>query len=476
MVSSSKQYDLIVVGSSFSSTFFLHEVLQQVAPSFRVLVLEKGQRAVPGGAKVGGTDRGAFRDVGGTHKPWVTNTTFGGNSNCWWACTPRFLPEDFEMQTRYGVGDDWPLSYAELEPYYCEAERIMSISGAPLGLLPRSEPFPQDAHVFNDPDRVLKASFPEAYTVQPCARARRRTSGRRACCAVGTCNRCPLDAKFTVSNELAHLFDDPRVHLEVEAEVLAVEVEGAVATGVRFRNRVGAEQEAKADFVALGANALFNPGLLQRSGLGGGWTGAGLHEQHARSVDLYLDGLENYQGSTSITGHGYMCYSRPVRAQRASAIIENWNTIRLRPERGRHRELMRFKFIYEDLPLKKNRVWSEEGGETVVKYSERSAYCERGLAALEDDLAPLLDVLPVESVVLDAQPYPTEAHILGTTRMSHDPDDGVVDRDLLHHQVRNLAVLGGGTFPTSSPSNPTLTLCALALRSARRAFGPGAAS
>ncbi len=57
-------------------------------------------------------------------------------------------------------------------------------------------------------------------------------------------------------------------------------------------------------------------------------------------------------------------------------------------------------------------------------------------------------------------------HIILTK--GYDPADSVIDADLLHHRVRNLAVLGSGAFPTGSPANPTLTLCALSLRCAER--------
>ena len=475
MTTSDRVYDLVVVGSSFASTFFLQEALRHAGPSFRVLVLEKGLRFSHRERQLGvqTDDATAFRDVGSVQKPWVVHSTFGGNSHCWWACTPRLLPEDFELNSRYGVGVDWPMRYEDLEPFYCQAERAMSISGAPLDLLPRSEPFPQDPHVFNDPDRVLAAHFPESYTVQPCARARRRTAGRRACCAVGTCGDCPRDAKFTIENEMSGVYDDPRVTLRLSAEVLAVEWSGNTATGVRYRTGTGSrgDRVARADFVALGANAIFNPGILLRSGLGDPWTGAGLNEQRSRVVRVLLDGLNNYQGSTSITGHGYMCYSRPERAHRASALIEHWNMIRLRAERGRHRELMRLKFIYEDLPQASNRVTLASDGELRVEYDGRSDYCSRGLDALEQDIEPILSVLPVESVEFDSGSRPTESHICGTTRMSLRPEDGVVDADLLHHRIRNLAVLGSGVFPTSSPSNPTLTLSALSIRSAARNYG-----
>jgi choline dehydrogenase-like flavoprotein len=55
--------------------------------------------------------------------------------------------------------------------------------------------------------------------------------------------------------------------------------------------------------------------------------------------------------------------------------------------------------------------------------------------------------------------------------MGDDPETSVVDRHLIHHQVRNLLVLGGSAFPTSSPANPTLTLSALSLWAADHLIG-----
>jgi len=59
-------------------------------------------------------------------------------------------------------------------------------------------------------------------------------------------------------------------------------------------------------------------------------------------------------------------------------------------------------------------------------------------------------------------------HHMGTTRMSHDPRSGVVDADGRVHGVANLHVVGSSVFPTSSWANPTLTIAALALRTAER--------
>jgi choline dehydrogenase-like flavoprotein len=64
--------------------------------------------------------------------PYCTDTTYtrvlGGTTLHWEAKTPRMLPEDFDMASRFGQGLDWPLGYDELEPYYREAEREIGVS------------------------------------------------------------------------------------------------------------------------------------------------------------------------------------------------------------------------------------------------------------------------------------------------------------------------------------------------------------
>lgn len=55
--------------------------------------------------------------------------------------------------------------------------------------------------------------------------------------------------------------------------------------------------------------------------------------------------------------------------------------------------------------------------------------------------------------------------------MGEDPEQSIVDRYLVHHQIRNLVILGSGVFPTASPANPTLTLSALSLWTAKNMFG-----
>lgn len=471
-----ESYELVLVGTGFASSFFLHRFLERRGPDTRVLVLERGDvlshRSPEASAvEITETARASFTNQTPA-KPWVFKLAFGGGSNCWWACTPRLLPEDFRMSSQYGVGADWPVTYDALEPYYCDAEEIMGVSGPSDGSpYPRSRPYPQPPHRFSDPDRLLKQRFPDLFFHQPCARPTRALpSGRPACCNSGVCHACPINSKFSVLNELQHLYEDSRVTLRTGATAVGIETSGGVARHVRYREN-GAERTASADLIGLGANAVFNPHLLQRSGLDGPHVGRGLSEQRSVLVDVALDGVDNFQGSTSITGMGYMLYAGEHRRHRAGAVMESWNVPTLRDERGKWRQRLILKFIFEDLPQADNRVTFDAADpeRPRVSHAGRSSYLERGIDALDGALPTILSALPYESHTT-AYPRDSEAHILGTTAMGADPLTSVVDGDLRHHQVRNLLVLGGSVFPTISPSAPSLTISALSLRAADRLF------
>ena len=64
------------------------------------------------------------------------------------------LPADFEMQSRYGVGRDWPISYDELAPYYSEVERVMQIAGSVATPFPNRPEYPLPGHRMTAPDRA----------------------------------------------------------------------------------------------------------------------------------------------------------------------------------------------------------------------------------------------------------------------------------------------------------------------------------
>lgn len=470
-------WDLVLVGTGFASSFFLYEILKRQEP-MKILVIERGARVDHATRvererrrrKERREDPAAVTHSGLSSKSWTVPLGFGGGSNCWWGCTPRMLPNDFELRTRYGVGVDWPVKYADLAEYYAEVERVMGIAGpTDYTIFPDAVRYPLPPHRFSDVDRAFKAAYPTLFYQQPTARASQPFGGRPRCCGNGVCNVCPIDAKFTIDNGLGHLYDEPRVTVVTGAEVHALRIEAERVTGVVMVDETGRTQELGCSAVALGAGAVFNPVILLRSGVAHPALGRGLCEQASITAIADFHGLDGFGGSTSITGHGYMLYDGEHRRRHAAALIEidNVPTV-LRPERGRERQLARLKLIFEDLPQPENRV--ELGDDKPhLRFSGRSTYLHSGLERARAVLPSLLSKLPVEAIHYEHELNPTEHHILSTTVMGDDPATSVVDRNLISHTARNLFVLGGSVFPTCAPANPTLTISALALRAARMA-------
>lgn len=473
-------FSVAVIGTGFASSFFLAHYLKHAGPDTRVVVLERGAHdshkwQVANRRTSSTSVRETFTKQGDPEKDWAFTIGFGGGSNCWWAGTPRFVPNDFKLQSKYGVGRDWPITYDDLEPCYQGAEEIMTISGPEDGSpYPRSKPYPQPPHRFSDPDAMLKKAYPDQFFLQPTARSRIPMRGRGVCCSNGVCQVCPVNAKFTIQNGLAHVYQNPRVTLMLGANAQTLDVTGSAAKGVRFKHE-GRERRISADMVVLGANALFNPLLMMRSGLEHPLLGKRLHEQISINVDVDLKGVDNFGASTVISGLAYMFYDGAHRRDRAACLIESWNKPdMMRPEFGRWRQLARYRLIFEDLPDDENSVKLDASSpdRPIAYYKEPSRYATRSIEALESLLqSKFLKALPVERIDYDRRLNSTEAHIMGTTVMGNDPATSVIDRHLIHHGVRNLVVLGSGAFPTGSPANPTLTISALSLWAASHITG-----
>ncbi len=467
-------YDLIIVGTGFASTFFLRQYLGSAKADARVLVVEKGQRrphswVLQNRRHSRKTEDEYVRNLT-PKKEWRFSVMFGGGSNCWFGCTPRFMPDDFEMRSKYGVGMDWPLTYDDLEPFYCDAEELMVISGPEHSPFRRSRPYPQGPHRFSKADEALAEAWPNDYYHLPAARPVKATpSGRPGCCNNGVCSACPIESKFTILRDFGSLYDDARVTVLHGQAVERVTFRADVATGIEY----GDGKRARGDFIALGANAIFNPFILLASGLEHPALGRYLNEQRGAMVTFDTKGITDFQGSTVQTGHGYMFYSGEHRKKHSAFLLEHSNAPSLRLEPGRWRERMRLKFIIEDLPRKENYVRFNPArpDKPEIHFEGYSDYSERALKEVPRFAEKLVEKLPIEHISEPHGANWTESHIQGTARMGDDPETSVVDRHSLHHTYRNLAVLGGSSFPTSSPANPTLTISALALLSGQHSFG-----
>jgi len=439
--------------------FFVHGLPRDMS----VLIVEKGK--VQDHANLvakGFVNTEAFaQDNRSAHKKsWVAHTMFGGNSNCWWGQTPRFHPNDFRLHSMANKSRDWPLTYEDLEQAYVMVEEMMEVSGGGSDhILPRSRAFPYPPHIPANSDTALR-SHDSLWVAAPTARS---NGGRRAiCCANGVCDRCPIDAKFTVLNSV-ELFQRPRVALLMDTEVRAVSVEAGVARKAMVRHKE-AEVEIAGSLFALAANGIFNAAILMRSGIRSPALGRYLHEQVSKLVLVDVP-ARNYFGGTAITGHGYQFYHDVDRSAAAAVLIENINApASVRLEKGRWTDRIKLKLIAEDIPNSNNRVLLRDD-EPFLEWNGHSGYAEAGI---DRALTSLDRILPWEIEGMEVSGFAaTEAHIQGTTRMGVDPTDSVVDAGLRTHEVRNLLALGAGAMPSCAPANPTLTLSALSLHAAR---------
>jgi choline dehydrogenase-like flavoprotein len=473
-------YDAIVIGTGFAGAFFLMRYLERAPQTARVLVLERGaEDSKPW--QLANRRTSSIRPeevfVNTTpEKEWYTSPGFGGNSKCWLAGATRMMPGDFALRSRYGVGMDWPLSYDELEGHYCTVEQVMSVSGPADSPMPRSRPFPQPPHRFSSPDELLKKHFPDGWFQAATARARIPTGTRGVCCASGVCDLCPVDAKFTIQNGLKGIYQDPRVTLLLHAEVETIDFGAGVARGVNYRSG-GKVEQVNADLIVLAASALFNPHILLRSGDAHPLVGKRLHDQLPIDVMLDVNGLKSYNGSTIITGNGYQFYEGDHRREYAACMIELWSSPfayklgALRTERGRYTERVNVRFVFDDVPREDNTITVNAANPRLAEahFTDYSDYAYRAAKRVPQMIDKLAAALPIERISSTSKGT-TSAHIQGTVVMGDDSTTSVVDRYLMHHQYRNLLVLGASAFPTASPALPTLTVSALSLWAADHLF------
>ena len=466
-------WDIVVIGSGFGSIFFLKEYLEH-KPEARVLILEWGQFNSAAWQLEHGLNSDIDRNATFTNqgeKPWDFTIGVGGSSNCWWALTPRLHPSDFRIFTDHGVGADWPISYDELIPYYQKAEAIMLVAG-PDDLdpfYPGTGKYPLPAHRLTTAEDMIRSSGDPYHFAIPNARASVATEKRGQCCAHGQCNLCPSGAKFTIIRDMEDVFQYPNVAVCPGSRALTIDTTAGIAQAVRFKN--GAKEFlAKGDLIVLGANAIQSPFILLRSGIGGHGVGRYLGEKQLAKVEVYLDGLDHFDGGTASTGFNIGLVENNNRAEYGAALVLVDNILSFpgfRPEKDRWRQVLPLSIYIEDVFDYENGVYDEGGDRPVVKFKGFSEYAQKGLNAAMDYLPKMLAPLPVERINFQ-QIWPTMGHMQGSLRMGLSKDNSVIDRDLLHHDIRNLVVVGTSTFPTTGSANPTLTAAALSLRAAER--------
>jgi choline dehydrogenase-like flavoprotein len=208
----------------------------------------------------------------GTRFDWWRGRMLGGRTNHWGRISLRFGPHDFKGKSRDGLGDDWPISYEDVAPYYDRIDDLIGVFGSREGLVnhpdgkfqPAPAPRCYELLVKEAADRLNVTCIPARLSVltQP-------KPGRQACHYCGQCNRgCSVKANFSSPDVLiAPALATGRLTLLTNAMVREVTVgKDGLATGVAYVDKATNEdREIRARVVVLAASALETSRLLLNS-------------------------------------------------------------------------------------------------------------------------------------------------------------------------------------------------------------------
>ncbi len=457
------------------------------------------------------------------------NRMVGGSTWSWRGNCPRFVPSDFRLHTDFGVGRDWPLDYNELEPWYCQAEWELGVSGNHTefdGLhgAYRSQPFPMPGVPLSYSDQQVKARI-EGQMVRgtrihvvttPQARNTAAFDNRPACEGHSNCiPLCPIQAKYDATVHLRRL-QPPKVELRTAAVVtrLAKGKDGRVHE-VYYKDwksdDVMKERYVQGDVVVLAAHAIETPKiLLMSNGLANssGQVGRNLTDHvQFELIASFAEPLFPFRGPQSIASIEDF-RDGAFRAERSAFRMtignDGWGRTgspatvigtlldKNRPDKGLYGSklptaiadqiprMLRLSFSTEMLPEAQNRIElsarTDALGIPRPKFTfDIGKYAAGGLEEGLDTATELFALMgatvsPKAKLLKNEQTgrlnWNTAAHIMCTTIMGDDPTDSVVDRWGRTHDVPNLWIVGSSVFATSATANPTLTLAALTLRTA----------
>lgn len=432
----------------------------------------------------------------------------GGSTLHWGGQALRFLESDFRLKTLYGIAEDWPISYDELEPFYTKAERALGVAGAadsPFASR-RGADFPLPVFPFSAGDKIFQDACHKIGIVMhslPWARNSVPYQNRPACAAFATCGTygiCPIAAQYTSENHLALAVATGNAKIIANANVVRLltdkqkRVKGAV-----YRDRNKKEYEQKAGIFVLAAHTVETARLLLLSesgqfpgGLanGSGMVGKNFMEHQAIGVSgVHKQKVFPYRIGFPTAGSMQFCnpknrhetagiklefqnYRSPAPFEIA-AMSGNWGKALAEEIRDSFGHQLTVEAMFEQLPTPENSVSLDPTlrdyfGDPAPRITYSFGAYEKNSRETTIKLArQVLSATGVESIDKEVQ-YGFGAHPMGTCRMGDDSDTSVVNRNLRAHEVSNLYVVGSSVFTTGSSLQPSLTIAALAIRAAER--------
>ncbi len=459
---------------------------------------------------------------------WWRGRMLGGRTNHWGRISLRFGPLDFKRKDIDGLGDNWPIGYEDISPYYDKVDKLIGIFGSNEGL-------------YNDPDGYFlpapKPRLHELYYIDGARKSnvpviparksiltKRINNDRGICFYCGQCSRaCGIHADFSSSTVLIYpSLNGGQVDLLTNSMVREVITdEEGMATGVRYVNkRNQREYELKGRTVILAASACSTARILlnsksgqHESGLGNNSDNVGryLHDSTGASRAAFLPDLmdRDIYNEDGVGGmHVYspwwleganLDFTRGYHLEIGGGMgmpsygfgfaVNQYNQY-LGDRVGGYGNQLRddIRKFYgarlsiacrgESIPQYTNRceldpTVVDEWGIPVLRFDYKWTQHEINQARhMQDTMEELLEASG--GIVLGNKPgadqnygltQPGEIiHEVGTTRMGTDPSTSVTNEFGQLHDVKNVFVADAGTFVSQADKNPTWTILALAWR------------
>jgi choline dehydrogenase-like flavoprotein len=503
-------YDVIIIGSGAGGG----TLARHLAPSGKkILLLERGgwlprepQNWSAGDVFI--DNRYVSEDTwyDGDGKPFQPQVHYyvGGATKLYGAALYRMRKEDFgELQHHGGISPAWPISYEEMEPYYCKAEQLYEVHGArgedPTEP-PASAPYPHPAVSHEPRIQRLSDDFAAAGLHPfhaPCGvMLNEGDMPHSHCVRCATCDGFPClvhaksDAEVLgVRPALEH--ENVTLLTNATAVALSTNAAGTAVTEVVVE-RDGARETYSADVVVVSAGAANTAKLLLASasdkhpgGLANGSDQVGrnymFHDSQAvlalskepnKTVFQKTLGVNDYyfaseewefpMGNIQMVGKSVAAMYRgeqPLMTKLAPTFSLT--------EVADH--AIDFWLSTEDLPLPDNRVSLNGKGDVTLSYkSSNDGARDRLFKQLRSLLGHLgmheHHLIPRWAYLENKIPVAGVAHQAGTCRFGSDPSTSALNTDCRAHEVDNLYVVDTSFFPSIAAVNPALTAMANAVR------------
>lgn len=422
----------------------------------------------------------------------------GGTTLHYTAYVPRPRPEDFRLRTDTGLGVDWPLTYDDLRTYYDEVEAVLGVSGpSPYPWELDRTRYPLSPLPINGPGQLMERGCAAlGITTSPAANAalsapyyRPGIGWRHACTNRGFCQAgCANGAKASMDVTFIPLAVGYGV--EIRPNCFATRFEraddGRITAVVYVENEQEHRQRCKHVFLCAGA--VETPRLLLINNLANesGQVGRNLMAHVAPQVwgsfpedvrpnkgitgaliseDIYRTLHPDFAGGYILQSIGIMPVTYATQVARGRGL---WGQA-LRDSMRSYNHAAGINILGECLPHPDNHLTlsDELDGRGLPKplVTFSNGDNEYALGAHAERL--MRDIWHAAGAK-DIWTFSRSAHVIGTSRMGSSADDAVVDADGRSFSVPNLTISDNSTFPSALGVNPSLTIMALALRTADR--------